>query len=213
MLPAVYDDVYAVVEHALISTLHCTVHATRLHNIRATSGTLLHIASGFNRRSRLILLANSANVVPDVHCQRLYEMQHEEVELVIGNEERRGIGGNVICFVLNRTIFDISVKYSTKLRSLVQYFFLLGNPIFLHFRPILISLIKVVLPRVEMCMKGCFHFSNGNIFDISEKYSMKLRSLVQYFFVLGNPIFLHFQPILFSLIKVVSPWVEMCIKG
>ncbi|KRZ65228.1 hypothetical protein T10_11211, partial [Trichinella papuae] len=56
------------------------------------------------------------------------------------------------------------------------------------------------------------HFCNGNIFDISVTYSMKLRSLVQYFFVLGNPIFLHFRPILISLIKVVSPRLEMCIE-
>ncbi|KRZ08493.1 hypothetical protein T11_17511 [Trichinella zimbabwensis] len=46
-----------------------------------------------------------------------------------------------------------SVKYSMKLRSLVQYFFVLGNPIFLHFRPFLISLMKVVLSRLEMCIK------------------------------------------------------------
>ncbi|KRZ71056.1 hypothetical protein T10_6665, partial [Trichinella papuae] len=44
------------------------------------------------------------------------------------------------------------------------------------------------------------------------KYSMTLRSLMQYFFVLGNPIFLHFWSILISLIKVVSALVEMGIK-
>ncbi|KRZ73609.1 hypothetical protein T10_11799, partial [Trichinella papuae] len=41
---------------------------------------------------------------------------------------------------------------------------------------------------------------------------MKLRNLVLYFFVLGNPIFLHFRPILINFRKVVSPRVEMCIK-
>ncbi|KRZ07537.1 hypothetical protein T11_14302, partial [Trichinella zimbabwensis] len=48
------------------------------------------------------------------------------------------------------------------------------------------------------------NFCKGTIFDSSVKYSTKLRSLVQYFFVLGNPIFLHFQPILISLLKGVS---------
>ncbi|KRZ66836.1 hypothetical protein T10_532, partial [Trichinella papuae] len=33
---------------------------------------------------------------------------------------------------------------------------------------------------------------------------MQLRSLVQYFFVLGNPIFLHFLPVLINLSDVVS---------
>ncbi|KRZ68960.1 hypothetical protein T10_7068 [Trichinella papuae] len=43
-------------------------------------------------------------------------------------------------------------------------------------------------------------------------YFMKLRSLVQYFIVLGNPSFLHFRPILISLINVVSTRLEMGIK-
>ncbi|KRZ66839.1 hypothetical protein T10_4314 [Trichinella papuae] len=59
---------------------------------------------------------------------------------------------------------------------------------------------------------GCSNISKGNIFDNSVKFSTKLRSLVQYFFVLGNPIFLHFRPILISILKVVSPRLEMCIK-
>ncbi|KRZ00880.1 hypothetical protein T11_5417 [Trichinella zimbabwensis] len=53
---------------------------------------------------------------------------------------------------IHRKLFR-SVKYSMKLRSLVQYFFVLGNPIFLHFRSILISLMKVVSPRLEMGIK------------------------------------------------------------
>ncbi|KRY99105.1 hypothetical protein T11_87 [Trichinella zimbabwensis] len=44
----------------------------------------------------------------------------------------------------NRNIFDISVTYSIKLRSLVQYTVALCNPLFLHFRPILINLSEVV---------------------------------------------------------------------
>ncbi|KRZ65476.1 hypothetical protein T10_1933, partial [Trichinella papuae] len=61
--------------------------------------------------------------------------------------------------------------------------------------------------------QGCLHFSNGNLFDISVTCSMKLRSPVQYFFVLRSSVFLHFSCITINLIKVVSPWVEMCIKG
>ncbi|KRZ08521.1 hypothetical protein T11_12322, partial [Trichinella zimbabwensis] len=41
---------------------------------------------------------------------------------------------------------------------------------------------------------------------------MKFHSLVQYFFVLGNPIFPHFQHFLISLMKVLSSRLEMCIK-
>ncbi|KRZ75904.1 hypothetical protein T10_7823 [Trichinella papuae] len=54
---------------------------------------------------------------------------------------------------IHRKLFH-SVTTSMKLPSLVQYFFVLGNPIFLRFRPILINLIKGVSPRLEMCMKG-----------------------------------------------------------
>ncbi|KRY64418.1 hypothetical protein T11_9969, partial [Trichinella zimbabwensis] len=41
------------------------------------------------------------------------------------------------------------------LRSLVQYFLVLDNPIFLHFRSILISLMKIVSPPLEMGIKCC----------------------------------------------------------
>ncbi|KRX86154.1 hypothetical protein T4E_7606 [Trichinella pseudospiralis] len=67
--------------------------------IQQITKNLPDIASDVHRRSRLILFANRVNAVPDVHCQRLYQM-HNEDELVIGNEVCRGIGGNVICFVL-----------------------------------------------------------------------------------------------------------------
>ncbi|KRZ74347.1 hypothetical protein T10_7218 [Trichinella papuae] len=51
-----------------------------------------------------------------------------------------------------------------------------------------------------------FHFSNGNILDISV-------NLVQYFVVfLGNSIFLHFPSISIKLMKIVSPRFEMCTK-
>ncbi|KRZ15338.1 hypothetical protein T11_1555 [Trichinella zimbabwensis] len=53
---------------------------------------------------------------------------------------------------IHRKLFR-SVTNSMKFPSLVQYFFALGNPIFLQFRLILINLIKVVSPRVEMCIK------------------------------------------------------------
>ncbi|KRY64498.1 hypothetical protein T4B_2464 [Trichinella pseudospiralis] len=58
-------------------------------------------ASDVHRRSRLILFANRVDAVPDVHCQRLYQM-HNEDELVIGNEVCRGIGGNINVMVIFR---------------------------------------------------------------------------------------------------------------
>ncbi|KRX32984.1 hypothetical protein T05_1737, partial [Trichinella murrelli] len=51
----------------------------------------------------------------------------------------------------------------------------------------------------------------GNIFTIIRRYSFSLRTLVQYFVVLGNSIFLHFRPISNKLKKVVSLHFEMVI--
>ncbi|KRX38819.1 hypothetical protein T09_9014 [Trichinella sp. T9] len=50
-------------------------------------------------------------------------------------------------------------------------------------------------------------------FDIIMKYSLKMTRLVQYFVVLGKSIFLDFRSISNKLKKVVSIWVEMCIKS
>ncbi|KRZ66444.1 hypothetical protein T10_1188, partial [Trichinella papuae] len=41
---------------------------------------------------------------------------------------------------------------------------------------------------------------------------MNLRSIVQHFFVLDNPIYVHFRPFLISLMKVLSSRLEMCLK-
>ncbi|KRZ53012.1 hypothetical protein T02_9345 [Trichinella nativa] len=53
----------------------------------------------------------------------------------------------------------------------------------------------------------------GNIFTIIMRYSFKLRSVVQYFVVLGNSIFLHFRTILNKLKTVVEIRCAMCIKS
>ncbi|KRX40244.1 hypothetical protein T06_13130, partial [Trichinella sp. T6] len=53
----------------------------------------------------------------------------------------------------------------------------------------------------------------GNIFTIIRRYSFTLRTLVQYFVVLGNSIFLHFRPISNKLKKVVSLQFQMGIKS
>ncbi|KRX17101.1 hypothetical protein T07_4219, partial [Trichinella nelsoni] len=45
------------------------------------------------------------------------------------------------------------------------------------------------------------------------RYSMKRRSLVQYFFVLGKSIFLHFPSIWNQFIEIVSGRFEMPIKS
>ncbi|KRX28006.1 hypothetical protein T07_2671 [Trichinella nelsoni] len=42
---------------------------------------------------------------------------------------------------------------------------------------------------------------NGNKFSVIVRYSLKFPSLVQYFFVLGNSIFLHFWSVSNKLIK------------
>ncbi|KRX47849.1 hypothetical protein T05_12101 [Trichinella murrelli] len=50
--------------------------------------------------------------------------------------------------------FDIIMRCSLKFPCLVQYFLLLGNSIFLHFRAISNKLKKVVSIRVVMCIKS-----------------------------------------------------------
>ncbi|KRZ86191.1 hypothetical protein T08_3032 [Trichinella sp. T8] len=45
------------------------------------------------------------------------------------------------------------------------------------------------------------------------RYSLKKPRLVQYFVVLGKSIFFHFRTISNKLKKVVSIWVEMCIRS
>ncbi|KRX80586.1 hypothetical protein T06_6662 [Trichinella sp. T6] len=60
---------------------------------------------------------------------------------------------------------------------------------------------------------GWLNFGIGNIFTIIRRYSFTLRTLVQYFVVLGNSIFLHFRSILNKLKKVVSIRYAMCVKS
>ncbi|KRY11011.1 hypothetical protein T12_14119 [Trichinella patagoniensis] len=60
---------------------------------------------------------------------------------------------------------------------------------------------------------GWLNFGIGSIFTIIMRYSFTLRSVVQYFVVLGNSIFLHFQTILNKLKKVVSLRFQMVIKS
>ncbi|KRZ94510.1 hypothetical protein T08_6914 [Trichinella sp. T8] len=54
---------------------------------------------------------------------------------------------------------------------------------------------------------------DGNVFYIILRYSMKLSSLLQYFFVLGKSIFLHFPSMWNQFIEIVSGRFELCIKS
>ncbi|KRX43938.1 hypothetical protein T05_9923, partial [Trichinella murrelli] len=54
---------------------------------------------------------------------------------------------------------------------------------------------------------------DGNVFFIIVRYFLKLRSLLQYFFVLGKSIFLHFPSIWNQFIEIVSGRFEMRIKS
>ncbi|KRX47875.1 hypothetical protein T06_8123 [Trichinella sp. T6] len=56
-------------------------------------------------------------------------------------------------------------------------------------------------------------FGIGKFFDIIMRFLFILRTVVQYFLVLGNSIFLHFWSISIKLIKVVSLRFAMCIKS
>ncbi|KRX26994.1 hypothetical protein T07_15261 [Trichinella nelsoni] len=50
---------------------------------------------------------------------------------------------------------------------------------------------------------------DGNVFCIIVRYSLKLRSLVHYFFVLDKSIFLHFPSICNQFIEIVLGRIEM----
>ncbi|KRX74327.1 hypothetical protein T06_6800 [Trichinella sp. T6] len=52
-----------------------------------------------------------------------------------------------------------------------------------------------------------------NVFRITVRYSLKLRSVVQYFFVLGKSIFLHFLSIWNKFIEIVSARFKMPLKS
>ncbi|KRY31803.1 hypothetical protein T03_1105, partial [Trichinella britovi] len=54
---------------------------------------------------------------------------------------------------------------------------------------------------------------DGKFFIIIMRFLFILRTLVQYFLVFGNSIFLHFRSISIKLIKVVSLRFAMCIKS
>ncbi|KRZ50418.1 hypothetical protein T02_2186 [Trichinella nativa] len=54
---------------------------------------------------------------------------------------------------------------------------------------------------------------DGNVFFIIVRYLLKLRSLLQYFFVLGKSIFLHFPSIWNQFIEIVLGRFEMRIKS
>ncbi|KRZ56009.1 hypothetical protein T02_15180, partial [Trichinella nativa] len=60
---------------------------------------------------------------------------------------------------------------------------------------------------------GWLNFDIGNVFCIIVRSELKLRNLVQYFFVLRKSIFLHFPSIWNKLIEIVSARFEMLIKS
>ncbi|KRY19161.1 hypothetical protein T12_719 [Trichinella patagoniensis] len=114
--------------------------------------------------------------------------------------------------------FDIIMRYSLKLQSIVQYFVVLRK-----FRKVprqtnaYVSnkwLLKFPCAYLNTQGSGPFENPLKRIDDdIIMRYSLKLPSFVQYFVVLAMSIFLHFRSISNKLKKVVSIRVEMCIKS
>ncbi|KRY34453.1 hypothetical protein T01_9955 [Trichinella spiralis] len=70
----------------------------------------------------------------------------------------------------DRKFFDIIMRHSLKMPSLVQYFVVFGKSIFLHFRSISNKLIKVVSKWVEMFWKV---LRQTNAY-VSNKWPLKL---------------------------------------
>ncbi|KRY20693.1 hypothetical protein T12_5554 [Trichinella patagoniensis] len=54
---------------------------------------------------------------------------------------------------------------------------------------------------------------DGNVFCIIVRYLLKLRRVVQYFFILGKSIFLHFPSIWNKFIEIVSARFGLYIKS
>ncbi|KRX84936.1 hypothetical protein T06_15451 [Trichinella sp. T6] len=129
-------------------------------------------------------------------------------------------------------VFYIIVRYSMKLSSVLQYFFVLGKSIFLHFPSIWNQFIEIVSGRkfwkvpwqtnLNLLNKwplifACAYLNTQEsspsgtplkrLQDV--RYSMKLYSFVQYFFVLGKSIFLHFPSIWNQFINIASGPIEM----
>ncbi|KRY31150.1 hypothetical protein T01_2037, partial [Trichinella spiralis] len=70
------------------------------------------------------------------------------------NTQRSNPSETPLISIDDRKFFDIIMRCSLKMPSLVQYFVVLGKSIFLHFRSISNKLKKVVSIRVEMCIKS-----------------------------------------------------------
>ncbi|KRZ52878.1 hypothetical protein T02_3390 [Trichinella nativa] len=76
------------------------------------------------------------------------------------NTQGSSTSGTPLKRIDNGKFFDIIMRYSLKMQSIVQYFVVLGMSNFLHFCSISNKLKKVVLIRVEVCMKSSiFQFS------------------------------------------------------
>ncbi|KRX84363.1 hypothetical protein T06_1158, partial [Trichinella sp. T6] len=74
--------------------------------------------------------------------------------------------------------------------------------------PILIHM-KAAIWNSLVTDPGWWNFDIGNVFCIIVRYSLKLRSLVQYFFVFGKSIFLHFPSIWNQFIEIVPGRVSL----
>ncbi|KRX84988.1 hypothetical protein T06_9275, partial [Trichinella sp. T6] len=66
-------------------------------------------------------------------------------------------------------VFFIIVRYLLKLRSLLQYFFVLGKSIFLHFPSIWNQFIEIVLGRFEMRIKSSNHWFPISLFHLFDQ--------------------------------------------
>ncbi|KRX27026.1 hypothetical protein T07_5353 [Trichinella nelsoni] len=148
----------------------------------------------------------------------LLNKRHLKFACAYLNTQENSPFGTLFQRLQDRNVFCIIVRYSLKLRSLVQYFFVLGKSIFLHFPSIWNKFIEIVSRRAQVLFLSLTSplklYHRTSFLQYLGKYAFVRRatSLVQYFFVLGKSIFLHFPSIWNKFIEIVSgrfwkvPW-------
>ncbi|KRY33580.1 hypothetical protein T01_7774, partial [Trichinella spiralis] len=107
-------------------------------------------------------------------------------------------------------------SFSVHLESIYRNCFRMFWKVLLHTNPSLLNKwpLKFACAYLNTQKSSPFltpfkRLQNGNVFCIIVRYSLKLRSLVQYFFVLGKSIFLHFPSNWNKFINIVSGRIEM----
>ncbi|KRY30010.1 Transcription factor SOX-2 [Trichinella spiralis] len=100
--------------------------------------------------------AMSSNVAWETNPY-LLNKRHLKFACAYLNTQQSSPSGTPLKRPQDRNVLCIIVRYSLKWRSLVQYFFVLGKSIFLHFPSIWTQFIEILLGRFEMPIKSSIY--------------------------------------------------------